>query len=84
MPTRELDSAGSQSQARLPPVIGLIGTLMVCAAVMIAHLSAVQLKPVAIGLWFLGLFTQAVAFGVACAGRKAEAMNRLHGERVDR
>ena len=69
MPTAEFDSAGSRPHARLPPVIGLIGTLMVCAAVMLAHLSADQLKPVAIGLWFLGICTQVVAFGLACADR---------------
>ncbi len=72
MSTTAPDSADSQPHARLPPVIGVIGTLIVCAAVMVAHLSAAQLKPVAIGLWFLGLFTQVVAFGLACADRRAD------------
>jgi hypothetical protein len=70
MSTTAPNSAGSQPHARLPPVIGLIGTLMICAAVMVAHLSPAQLKPVAVGLWILGLFTQIVAFGMACAGRR--------------
>jgi hypothetical protein len=37
-----------------------------------AHLSPVELKPVAIGLWIFGLVIQAVAFGLACANRWVE------------
>ena len=73
MPKLESDSNGSQPHARLPPVIAVIGTLMPCAAVMVANLSAAQLKPLAIGLWFLGLLIQIVAFGLACAGRPTDS-----------
>jgi hypothetical protein len=67
MATRESRSAGSQHDARLAPVLGLIGTFMLCAAALMAHLSPAQLKPVAIGLWMLGLLIQIIAFGKAWA-----------------
>jgi hypothetical protein len=69
MSTTGPGSAGSQNNARLPPVIGLIGTIVVCAAALLAHLSESQLKPLAIGLWLVGVGTQIVAFGMAWADR---------------
>ncbi|HEX7617476.1 MAG TPA: hypothetical protein VF480_02030 [Verrucomicrobiae bacterium] len=72
MSTQESQSADSQHDARLTPVLGLIGTFMLCAAALMAHLSPVELKPVAAGLWIFGLVIQAVAFGLAFAGRWAE------------
>jgi hypothetical protein len=36
-----------RSHARLPATLGLIGTLALCAAAMLAHLSPLQLKPAA-------------------------------------
>ena len=38
-----------RSHARLPPRLGLIGTLTLCAAAMMAHLSPAQLQPAAAG-----------------------------------
>jgi len=56
---------GSRKHRLLPPTLGLIGTLTLCAAAMMAHLSPVQLKPAAAVLWVLGFATQAVAFVLA-------------------
>src|SRR5450631_613868 len=42
MSTQESQSADSQHDARLTPVLGLIGTLMLCAAALMAHLSPVE------------------------------------------
>jgi len=39
------------------PVIRLIGTFLVCAAALVAHLSPPVLKPVAEALWIFGLVT---------------------------
>ena len=71
MSTEETSPAGSQTYAPTAPVLGLVGTFMLCGAVLMAHLSPAQLKPVAVGLWILGLMTQATAFGLACANRWA-------------
>jgi len=67
MASGESHSADFQPSARLPPVLALIGTFMLCAAALMAHLSPIQLKPVAIALWVLGLGIQILAFGKACA-----------------
>jgi hypothetical protein len=71
MSTEETSPADSQTYAPTAPVLGLIGTFMLCGAVLMAHLSPAQLKPVAVGLWILALMTQATAFGLACANRWA-------------
>jgi glycerol uptake facilitator-like aquaporin len=71
MSTEESSPAESQHYAPTSLVLGLIGTFILCGAVLMAHLSAPQLKPVAVGLWLLGLMTQAGAFGLACANRWA-------------
>jgi hypothetical protein len=72
MATTESSPADSQQNARLPPVLGLIGTFMICAAALVANMSATQLQPLAAGLWALGLFIQVIAFGMACADRWAD------------
>jgi hypothetical protein len=64
--------SNQRSHARLPPVLGLIGTLVLCAAAMLAHLSPEQLKPAAAVLWVLGFLTQAAAFILALAARRAD------------
>ena len=73
MSTDETSPANSPPHAPTAPVLGLIGTFMLCGAVLMAHLSPAQLKPVAIGIWILALMTQATAFGLACANRWASA-----------
>jgi hypothetical protein len=57
------------SDARLAPALGLIGTFILCAAVLMAHLSPSQLKPVSIVLWGLGLGVLIYAFYKACTER---------------
>jgi hypothetical protein len=64
--------SNERSYARLPAALGLIGTLVLCAAAMLAHLSPVQLKPAAAVLWVLGFVTQASAFMLALATRRAD------------
>ena len=61
-----------RSYARLPPRLGLIGTLTLCAAAMMAHLSPAQLQPAAAVLWALGFATQALAFILALAARRPD------------
>jgi hypothetical protein len=39
----------------LPKVIGLVGTLAVCAAALLGHLSPPELKTAAVGFWLVGL-----------------------------
>ena len=58
------------SHARLPTTLATIGTLVLCAAAMLAHLSPAQLKPAAAVLWVLGFLTQASAFILALAARR--------------
>jgi hypothetical protein len=60
-----LHNPGSRTHRRLPPRLGPIGTLALCAAAMMAHLSPEQLKPAAAVLWVLDFATQAVAFVLA-------------------
>ncbi len=59
-----------QSRWRVAPVLGLIGTLVLCAAAMMAHLSQAQLKPAAAVLWVLGFMAQAIAFVMALGKRR--------------
>jgi len=66
-----LRDTDSRTYRRLPPTLGLIGTLALCAAAMMAHLSPLQLKPVAAVLWVLGFATQAVAFVLALRTHRA-------------
>ena len=65
-------NSDERSYARLPPTLGLIGTLVLCAAAMLAHLSPVQLKPAAAVLWVLGFAMQALAFILALAARRTD------------
>ncbi len=62
MSTQEPNPIGQHPDARLAPALGLIGTFILCAAVLMAHLSPSQLKPVAIVPWVLGLGVQIYAF----------------------
>ena len=69
MSTQQTNSAGRHHNLRLAPVLGLIGTFILCGAVLMAHLSPGQLKPVAIVLWLCGFGIQIAAFCKACAER---------------
>ena len=63
--------------AGLPKVVGLVGTLAVCAAALMGHLSPPGLKTVAVGFWFVGLVTQALGLAMALNERRADtASNR--------
>ncbi len=68
-PSHDTDS---RPHSRLPPILGLIGTLTLCAAAMMAHLSPAQLKPAAAVLWVLGFLAQAVAFMLALTARRTD------------
>jgi hypothetical protein len=76
MSIEETSSAESQPYAPTAPVLGVIGTFMLCGAVLMAHLSPAELKPIATGMWILALLTQATAFGLACANRWASRPSR--------
>ena len=67
-----LHDNGSRPHSRLPPILGLIGTLTLCAAAMMAHLSPAQLKSVAAVLWVLGFVTQVAAFMLALTARRVD------------
>jgi hypothetical protein len=56
---------------RLSKVVGLLGTLAVCAAVLMAHLSPAELKHVAVVIWMFGLLVQTVALLMALIERWA-------------
>ncbi|MGH6663787.1 MAG: hypothetical protein ACREB2_02630 [Pseudolabrys sp.] len=62
--------------AGLPKAIGLVGTLAVCAAALMGHLSPVELKSAGVGLWIFGLAIQAGALVLAIAGRRIERASR--------
>jgi dipeptide/tripeptide permease len=65
--------------AGLPKVVGLVGTLAVCAAALMGHLSPPELKTAAVGFWFLGLVTQALGLAMALSERRADiASKRPH------
>ena len=57
--------------AGLPKVVGLVGTLAVCAAALLGHLSPAELKTAAVGFWFVGLVTQALGLALALNERRA-------------
>jgi dipeptide/tripeptide permease len=63
--SRSARESGAAPAVPLAPVLGLIGTFLLCAAAMMAHLSPGQLKPVAMALWFFGLALQVAAFAMA-------------------
>lgn len=65
-------NTSSRPHSHLPPTLGLIGTLTLCAAALMAHLSPEQLKPVAAVLWVLGFVTQAAAFMLALTARRTD------------
>jgi hypothetical protein len=64
-------SGDSIPVARLSKVVGLLGTLTVCAAVLMAHLSPAELKHVAVVIWIFGLLVQAAALLMALIERRA-------------
>ena len=65
-------TTGSWQYRRWPPTLGLIGTLMLCAAAMMAHLSPPQLQPAAAVLWVLGFLMQTAAFMLALTARRVD------------
>ncbi len=65
------EPAGHHAPRPLPAALGLIGTLALCAAAMLAHLSPQQLKPAAAVVWILGFALQSAAFVMALAARYA-------------
>ena len=67
-----LRDTDSRTYRRLPPTLGLIGTLTLCAAALMAHLSPEQLKLAAAVLWVLGFVTQAAAFMLALTARPVD------------
>lgn len=65
--------------AELPKVVGLVGTLAVCAAALLGHLSPPELKTAAVVFWFVGLGTQALGLAMAFAKRRTgNTSKRLH------
>ena len=74
------DAAGeTDGMAGLPKVVGLVGTLAVCAAALLGHLSPPTLKTAAVVFWFVGLGTQALGLAMALSARRADnASKRLH------
>lgn len=61
--------------APFPPVLGQIGTLMVCIGALIAQLSPPQVQPLAIGMWLIGLLMQIAAFALAVTVRRQSPGN---------
>jgi hypothetical protein len=68
------DAAGREraAHARLPAVVGVLGTLAVCSSVLITHLSAEQLRPLSASVWILGVVIQISALAMALALRHFE------------
>jgi hypothetical protein len=64
-------SSGAIPIARLSKVVGLLGTLTVCAGALMGHLSPAELKHVAVVLWILGLVVQSVALLMALVEHRA-------------
>jgi hypothetical protein len=60
-----------RTEFRLPPVLGIIGTLIVCAALLMGHLSEPAMRSAAVVAWVIGLAIQVGAFALALAGRHA-------------
>jgi hypothetical protein len=56
--------------AGLPKVVGLIGTLTVCAAVLMGNLSPPELKSVAVGFWIFGVVFQTASLAMVAAERR--------------
>jgi hypothetical protein len=67
--------------AGLPKVIGLVGTLAVCAAALLGHLSPPELKTAAVGFWFVGLATQALGLALALNERRADGASKHQPDR---
>jgi hypothetical protein len=65
-----LTSDRARTETRLPLALGIIGTLVVCAAALMGHLSPPMMKSAAVVAWVVGLAIQAAAFGLALAGRR--------------
>lgn len=64
-------SGDSFPVTKLSKVVGLLGTLAVCAAVLMGNLSPPELKSVAVGFWILGLVVQTLALWMALHERRA-------------
>ena len=74
-----LTAGETDGMAGLPKVVGLVGTLAVCAAALLGHLSPPTLKTAAVVFWFVGLGTQALGLAMALSARRADnASKRLH------
>jgi hypothetical protein len=69
------DVAGS-AVAGLPKVVDLVGTLAVCAAALLGHLSPPGLKTAAVVFWLVGLVTQAMGLAMALNARRAEIASK--------
>jgi hypothetical protein len=68
----------TDAAAGLPKVVGLVGTLAVCAAALLGNLSPPEVKTAAVIFWFVGLGTQALGLAMALAKRRAgNASKRL-------
>jgi hypothetical protein len=61
----------TRTEFRLPPVLGIIGTLVVCAALLMGHLSQPAMQSAAVVVWVIGLAIQAGAFALALASRRS-------------
>jgi hypothetical protein len=62
--------------AGLPKVVDLVGTLAVCAAALLGHLSPPGLKTAAVVFWLVGLVTQATGLAMALNERRAEIASK--------
>jgi len=69
MADTQLQSDEQRMHARF--VLGLCGTLMLCAAAMMAHLSPVQTQTIAAVMWLVGFAMQAGAFILALLNRRS-------------
>jgi hypothetical protein len=63
-------ASDSDDVAGLPKVVGLVGTLAVCAAALLGHLSPPELKTAAVVFWLVGLVTQAAGLALALSERR--------------
>jgi hypothetical protein len=61
--------------AGLPKAVGLIGTLAVCAAAMMGHLSPVELKSSAGGFWLVGMAVQMLGLILALYERRSKSLS---------
>jgi len=72
MADTQLQSDEQRVRARSAPVLGLCGTLILCAAAMMAHLSPAQTQTIAAVMWLVGFAMQAGAFILALLHRRSD------------